>query len=77
MKSEWNDPYNKLKSDFYEWSNYIEAQKLKAPESSGSFFFISEDFHWWDTNRQMKNSAYLSAVLSVAMATFVIFVSNG
>ncbi|QDZ19396.1 SSD domain-containing protein [Chloropicon primus] len=74
----WNDPYNKLKSQFYEWSEYIDKKRLEAPQgTSDSFFFISEDFHWWDTNRQMKNSAYLSALLSVAMATVIIFVSNG
>ena len=75
----WNDPYNKLKSQFYQWSDYIESTRPGAPVKAGKehFFFVSEDFHWWDTNRQMKNSAYFSALLSVAMATVVIFVSNG
>ena len=73
----WNDPYHKLKSQYYAWSSFIEGEKAKAPGGINAFFFISDDFHWWDTNRQMKNSAYLSALLSVAVATAVIFVSNG
>ncbi len=73
----WNDPYNKLKSQFYEWSSYIETKMGQAPEGLTTGFFNSADFHWWDTNKQMKDSAYMSALLSVAIACAVIFISNG
>ena len=73
----WNDPYNKLKSKYYEWANFIETEMESAPAGLKNGFFNSEDFHWWDTNRQMKNSAYISALLSIGMATGVIFFSNG
>ena len=72
----WNDPYKKLKSQYYEWSDYIDKEMKAAPSGIKNGFFISDDFHWWDTNRQMKNSAYQSALISVGVATGVLLISN-
>ena len=72
----WNSPYNELKDKWNEWESYMQLENSDAPAGVNRGYVTSGEFHWWDTNHQMKISAFISAYIAIGIATFVLLISN-
>jgi len=74
--AKYNSPYNILDNEWNKFQNWFEDERSVAPAGVNSMFFTSSDFHWYDTNGKILQTAFGAAGIAIGFSTLVVLIAS-
>lgn len=69
----WDSPLDELRRAWNFIEDFMDTEREAAPvDQVASVYHTSEDFWWYDTNAQMSNGAYQSALIALIASAVVV-----
>lgn len=72
----WDSSFDKLQDVTDAWDAWIAAENAGAPSGATNGWFSSDALHWYDTNKSMRDGAYLSSLTALACVVCIVIVST-
>jgi len=69
-------PYNELHNEWNLIEDWMNVERAMAPAGAKNVFQSSGDFWWYDTNKAIQKSAYVSAGIALAFASCIVLISS-
>lgn len=73
----YDAPFDDLKDEWNSYETWLDNERSStAPSGVNQVFHSDIAFWWYDTNRQMMQTAYGSAAIALTCASLVFFISS-